>query len=79
MAIANRKLKRRASNDAIGQVTVSAGLAQRKLGETPQAFIGRADKALYASKRTGRNKTTNAEAVPIRPLPHTQKAWAKNP
>lgn len=61
--IANRKLRRRSSNDDLGQITVSAGLAQRKLGETAESFIERADKALYGSKRTGRNKVTNADRV----------------
>lgn len=67
--IANRKLRRRSSNDELGKITVSAGLAQRKLGETPEALIERADKALYASKRTGRNRVTNADASAQKPTP----------
>ena len=65
--IANRKLRRRSSNDDLGKVTVSAGLAQRKLGETPEALIERADQALYASKRAGRNAVTNADAFAKNP------------
>jgi len=68
--IANRKLRRRSSNDELGTITVSAGLAQRKRGETPESLIERADKALYASKRAGRNKVTNAESpVAKKPAP----------
>ncbi len=74
--IANRKLRRRSSNDELGTITVSAGLAQRKRGETPESLIERADKALYASKRAGRNKVTNAEATAARksaPSPSPKK------
>ncbi|NEX92935.1 GGDEF domain-containing protein [Caulobacter sp. 17J65-9] len=59
--IAGRSLKRRSTNEDLGQVTVSAGLAQMKKGETAAALIERADEALYASKRGGRNRVTNAE------------------
>ena len=59
--IASRQLKRRSTNEDLGSVTISAGVAQRAKGEDPIAFMERADEALYASKRTGRNRVTNAE------------------
>ncbi|MBC6980700.1 GGDEF domain-containing protein [Caulobacter sp. 17J80-11] len=59
--IAGRSLKRRSTNEDLGQVTVSAGLAQMKKGETAASLIERADEALYASKRGGRNRVTSAE------------------
>ncbi|MGE0310345.1 MAG: diguanylate cyclase [Lautropia sp.] len=40
------------------KVTVSAGIAQQRLGETPESLVGRADKALYVSKQSGRNRVT---------------------
>lgn len=40
--------------------TVSMGLAQLQEGETVEAWIKRADEALYESKKTGRNKFTIA-------------------
>jgi diguanylate cyclase len=61
--IASRSLKRRSTNEDLGPVTISAGVAQRKPGESIAAFIERADAALYASKRTGRNRVTNAERM----------------
>ena len=46
------------------KLTVSVGVATRRDGErTPAATIERADKALYASKRAGRNCVHVAPAV----------------
>jgi diguanylate cyclase len=61
--IASRSLRRRSTNDDLGAVTVSAGFAVRRKGETPVAFLERADAALYASKRGGRNRVSCAERL----------------
>lgn len=61
--IASRALRRRSTNDELGAVTISAGFAQRKRGETPSMLLERADEALYASKRAGRNRITDAETL----------------
>ena len=37
-------------------ITFSAGITQRRDGETEQAVVGRADKALYQAKHTGKNR-----------------------
>ncbi|AQR61783.1 GGDEF domain-containing protein [Brevundimonas sp. LM2] len=63
--IGSRALRRRSTNDELGAVTISAGLAQRRPGESGSSLLDRADEALYASKRTGRNKVTNAERLEI--------------
>lgn len=61
--IGARSLRRRSTNDELGAVTVSAGLAQRRKGETGSELLDRADAALYASKRGGRNRVTNGERL----------------
>ena len=61
--IASRSLRRRSTNDDLGAVTISIGYAVRSGAETAQALIERADAALYASKRNGRNRVTKADEV----------------
>lgn len=41
-------------------VTISAGVAARRPGESSQSWIARADERLYASKAAGRNRVTSA-------------------
>ncbi len=61
--IGTRALRRRSTNDELGAVTISAGLAQRRPGESGSSLLDRADEALYVSKRSGRNLVTNGERV----------------
>jgi len=56
VAMSNSKLQRKDSGESIGKVTISAGIASLKAGDTVDDFIGNADKALYEAKETGRNK-----------------------
>ena len=64
----NRELKRLANHlgvtvaelkaaDGFKLPTFSAGVAEFRPGETPSTLIERADSALYAAKRKGRNCT----------------------
>lgn len=59
--ISSRILKRRSTSEELGAITISGGIAQSRPGELPASLIERADEALYASKRAGRNRTTLAE------------------
>lgn len=61
--VSSRVLKRRSTNEDLGAVTLSAGLAQRKPGELPASLVERADAALYDSKRAGRNRTSAADPI----------------
>lgn len=58
--ISTRILKRRSTNEDLGNITISIGIAQRLNGEDIAEFVERADSALYISKRNGRNQTTIA-------------------
>jgi diguanylate cyclase len=61
--VSSRSLKRRSTNEDLGAITVSAGFAERLVGETAVSLIERADAALYASKHAGRNRTTAAQPM----------------
>ncbi len=56
----SRTLKRRSTAEDLGNVSVSAGFAERRPGETAHSLMERADAALYTSKRSGRNRVTAA-------------------
>ena len=58
--IASRVLRRRSTNEELGSITVSIGVAEVKSKEAGADLVERADAALYASKRNGRNRLTNA-------------------
>jgi len=63
-AIQTKRLRRRSTNEDLGQVTVSIGVARLQPGDTPQGLVERADACLYASKRNGRNQVTT-DSTPI--------------
>ena len=59
--ISSRMLRRRSTNEDLGTITISAGMAERAPGESLDAVLERADLALYASKHAGRNTTSRAK------------------
>jgi diguanylate cyclase len=60
-AVESGRIRRAATEESIGNVTVSLGLASAGDNEPFEAMIARADRALYLSKSAGRNRVTVAE------------------
>ena len=60
--IASRELKRKDTGASYGSVTVSIGVSMlNPRYDRPDDLISRADKALYMSKKNGRNRITVEE------------------
>ncbi len=56
------RIKRTFDNETVANITVSLGVACFQAGESAAALVARADAALYASKNSGRNRVTRAQA-----------------
>jgi diguanylate cyclase len=54
-AVMSRELVKRSTGENLGRVTISIGVAMLRKDDTGTTLIERADKALYAAKRGGRN------------------------
>jgi diguanylate cyclase len=62
-AIMTKELVKRSTGERLGRVTISIGIAVLRANDTAQTLIERADKSLYAAKRSGRNRV-ECEAGP---------------
>lgn len=68
-AVAKLLLKRVGRAEYVGNVTVSIGVAHGGAEETLERLIERADEALYAAKRAGRNRVCVAGSSDANPEP----------
>ena len=59
-AVEMGRIKRIETGDTIDNISISLGVTAHRSGETFEACMQRADEALYASKRGGRNSVTVA-------------------
>ena len=57
-AIESSRLKRTDTGGPIGKVSVSVGIARYGKGDTAESLLDRADRALYSSKKNGRNRVS---------------------
>ena len=58
--IAAKRIQRKDSKEPLGQITMSFGVASYCKSEGVDSFLQRADRAVYQSKRNGRNMTSEA-------------------
>jgi diguanylate cyclase len=61
-AISQVRIRRVDRNEYLGNVTLSIGVACAQPGDALEKLIERADAALYAAKRAGRNRVSVADA-----------------
>ncbi len=55
-AVQAKELLKRSTNEKLGRITASFGVAAYRAGDTPSSLIERADRCLYAAKHAGRNR-----------------------
>jgi len=58
LAFERLDLKKKSTGESLGKITLSFGVTVYKPSEAVEDFVNRADKALYQSKNTGRNRVT---------------------
>jgi len=62
-SVESKEVVNKASNEHLGRITLSIGLAEYTPGEEIPALVERADQALYEAKRAGRNRVVQAKAA----------------
>jgi diguanylate cyclase len=58
-AVQAKELLKRSTNEKLGRITASFGVASYRHTDTPSSLIERADRCLYAAKHAGRNKVVS--------------------
>jgi diguanylate cyclase len=62
-AVMSKELLRRSTNESLGRVTISLGVATWKAGDTVPSLLERADMCLYSAKHAGRNCVVTESSI----------------
>ncbi len=62
-AIETQRLRKKDSQESVGSVTLSIGVACLRAGDTADSLVQRADMALYRAKQTGRNRVISESGL----------------
>jgi diguanylate cyclase len=62
-ALLTRELVKRSTNENLGRITISLGVAGYRRGDTAGSLVERADQALMQAKREGRNRTVTEDVL----------------
>ena len=60
-AVQAKELLKRSTNEKLGRITASFGVAMYRPGEEPSVLIDRTDRCLYAAKHAGRNRVVTED------------------
>ena len=58
-----RKLVESSAFSRAGEITISCGVSEYKPRETLNAWLERADQAMYLAKQQGRNRVVSSESL----------------
>ncbi len=61
--VGSKKITRKSTNESLGAITLSIGVAQWHPDEAQSDFVDRADQGLYQAKQTGRDRVAVFKAV----------------
>lgn len=61
-AVEIKEIVNRSTGESMGKITISMGVAELGINESPEQLVERADEALYTAKKNGRNQVATSAA-----------------
>ena len=65
-AVEAKEIVNRATGESMGRITISMGVAELSVNESPDQLVERADEALYTAKKNGRNQVATSAATTVK-------------